>query len=336
MNRLKFEQPAQHDMRKKSIITFLGDRYMSTIIKAKAKNDYVFDGLSTVGHKLYIPYKDYNIVLRCLREAWFRLHLPNKSIWYNPQLKSIEDEAVTIYDPLITPDFLEWVCDSHPHTQFTVNYSNRVERTGIKPTDITRPNLEYVSFDSGDCEKYGMKQTHPGYLAQYSFTADEKSFPEYDVIYLGRDKGRAEMLFSYKRKFEELGLKTYFHICADRSFLRFRKPYYKKEMPYTDYVELLKRTRSHLNIVQEGQTSVTQRDLESVFDSVKCITNNKGIRDFELYDPSRFFVLGEDNLESLPSFLSIPFNPVPEAKLAEYGMRKPKLREEYDKRSVSI
>lgn len=293
-------------------------------IKAKAKHDYVFSGLTTLGNRVIIPYKDYNLFMRIMREIWFHLNLPARQLWYNPELKDLHADCVTIYDPLITPDFLEWVCDMHPNTHFTVSYSNRVARTGINPNDVNRPNLEYVSFDSGDCKKYGMKQTHPGYLAQYSFTADEKLTPEYDVIYLGRDKGRAELLLDYKKKFEALGLKTYFHICADRSFLRFKKPYYKKEMPYSDYVELLKRTRSHLNLVQQGQTSVTQRDLESVFDEVKCVTNNKGIRDFELYDPSRFFILEEDDIETLPAFLTIPFKPIPEEKLSEYGTRRPK------------
>ena len=293
------------------------------IIKAKAKRDYVFAGLQGLGNRMLIPYKDYNLLFRCMREAWFRLNLPGKQFWFNPQLTHLHEDSITIYDVLITPDFLKWICDLYPDTRITLNYTNRVSLSGIKPTDVMKKNLEYVSYDPDDCRQYGMKQTHPGYLAQYSFTADQKLPSEYDVIYLGRDKGRAELLLSYQKQFEALGLKTYFHICADRAFLRYKKPFYKKEIPYSDYVELLKKTKAHLNLVQEGQTSITQRDLESVFDEVKCITNNKGIRDFELYDSSRFFVLGEDSLDSLPAFLEIPFKPVPEEKLAEYGTRKP-------------
>ena len=288
------------------------------IIKAKARKDYVFDGLANEGNEMYIPYRDYDLLRRCLREAWFRLKLPHREIWYNPQLKHMAPGDVTVYDPLITPEFMNWLCDNNPQTHFTVNYSNRVSRATIKPTDLKRDNLSFRSYDGDDCRQYGMQQTHPAYLAQYSFTASEKLPPEYDIIYLGRDKGRAEVLLSYQRQFESLGLKTYFHICADRSFLRFKKSFYKKEIPYTAYVDLLKRTRAHLNLVQEGQTSITQRDLESVFDSVKGITNNKGIREFELYDPSRFFVLGEDDIRDLPAFLQTPFKPVPPEKLEEY------------------
>lgn len=291
-------------------------------IKAKGRNDYVYKGLIDTGNRVIIPYRDNNLFLRLMREAWFRLNLPGRQLWYNPELRKLEEESVTIYDPLITSDFLRWLCDRYPSTMFHVNYSNRVNTTGIKPTDVVRPNLDYASFDEQDCAKYGMKFVHAGYMAHYSFTHEDKLEPEYDIIYLGRDKGRAEKLLEWQSRFEELGLKTYFHICADRSFLRFKKPFYKKEIPYSEYVDLLKRTRAHLNYVQEGQTSISQRDLESVFDEVKCITNNKGIKSFKLYHPSRFFVLGEDDLETLPAFLDTPFVPVPEDELKEYGNRE--------------
>ena len=70
-----------------------------------------------------------------------------------------------------------------------------------------------------------------------------------------------------------------------------------------------------------GEAGVTQRDMESVFDGVKCITNNKNIRNFELYHPSRFFILGEDDLSDLKRFLDEPFLDVPEEDLEKYSFR---------------
>ena len=89
-------------------------------------------------------------------------------------------------------------------------------------------------------------------------------------------------------------------------------------MDYKEYIELLKRTKSHLNIVPDGQTSITQRELESVFDEVKCITNNRGILEFDLYDPSRYFVLGIDSISELSDFLNSEFKPIPPEKLVGY------------------
>ena len=288
------------------------------MVKAKAKSDYVYDAYVDLGINVFIPYKDYNIVLRCCREIWFRLNLPHKEMWFNSKVKGIKESTIYIRDPLIIPKFVGWICELHPDKKVKVIYSNRVSRATIMPNSIVRPNLEYVSYDQEDCARYNMRLTHPAYFEKYAFSTEDKQEPLYDIVYLGRDKGRAEMLLSYKQHFEQLGLNTYFHICADRSFLKFKKSYYLPEMEYRDYVNLLKKTRSHLNIVPEGQTSVTQRELETAFDQVKCITNNKGIKNFELYDPSRYFVLGVDELDDLPKFLSSPFVPIPSEKLQKY------------------
>ena len=53
----------------------------------------------------------------------------------------------------------------------------------------------------------------------------------------------------------------------------------------------------------EGQTSVIQREMEAAFDGIKCITNNKGIKSFPIYDKSIFFLLGEDDIHTIPEFL---------------------------------
>ena len=288
------------------------------MIKARAKRDYVYDAYVDLGINVMIPYKDHNLFLRVLREAWFRLNLPLKRIWFNSKIKEMSEQLIYIRDPLIIPEFVAWVCKIHPEKEIKVIYSNRVSRATIKPNTVAANNLEYVSYDKTDCDLYGMRLTHPAYFEKYSFSDKEKKMPKYDIIYLGRDKGRAEMLLSYKETFERMGLKTYFHICADRSYQKNKKDYYMPEMDYLDYIELLKETRAHLNIVPEGQVSVTQRELETVFDRVKCITNNKGIKDFELYDPSRYFILGEDNIDSLQGFLNGSFVPVPQERLREY------------------
>lgn len=289
-----------------------------SMIMAIPKVEYVKNSYEKIGVRIETPYKDYNILFRCLREAWFRLHLPYRKIWFNDRVKELSTDMIYIRDPLITPEFVGWVCDMFPEKRVVVVYANRASYATVLPTDIERDNLEFASYDEDDCRKYKMRFYSPKYMSMYRFEPEEKCQPEYDVVYLGRDKGRAKMLLSLQSKLEELGLKTYFHICASRTFMRYNHRYYKPEMKYTDYIELLKRTRSHLNIVPEGQKSITQREMESIFDQVKCITNNQGIIDFELYDPSRFFVLGIDPIENLPDFLRTEFKPVSESKLAQY------------------
>ena len=70
-----------------------------------------------------------------------------------------------------------------------------------------------------------------------------------------------------------------------------------------------------LNIAQEGCSAITMREVEAVFHNVKCVTDNKSVKETALYHPSRYFILGEEPLENLPAFLEMPFVPFPEEEL---------------------
>ena len=80
---------------------------------------------------------------------------------------------------------------------------------------------EIWTFDPDDSKQYGMRLMYPSYLDVYQIKKAEK--PVYDVLYLGRDKGRGEELLALQGRLEAMGLKTHFHICADRSYLRYKK-----------------------------------------------------------------------------------------------------------------
>lgn len=285
-------------------------------VRAKLKDDYVFDAIQKGGFKILIPYKDKNIILRLMREVWFRLKLPAKRIWYNKAISKMNAKVFIVLDPLIIPDILMWIKENHADARIILDYENRADTT-INP-DCVGEFVEKWSYDPDDCKKYSMRLVHPSYFDVYRFDSSKTKKIKYDVLYLGRDKGRLDRILAYQKQFEKIGLKTYFHICADRSFLKFKNPIYKSVMPYSVYLEFLKRSRASLNIVREDQNSITQRELETVFDGVKCITTNKAIKQFELYDPSRYFVLGEDDIHDLKSFIEMPFLKIEEDDLNDY------------------
>ena len=279
------------------------------------KDDYCFDAIKQMGYQVCIPYCDVNLFFRCLREAWYRLHLPCKKLWFNRKLNHIDADIFILSDPLMTPELINFIEQRYPKKRVILSYENRVEKT-INPNTITKSRVEKWSYDKDDCEKYHMRYVGSSYFDIYR--RKKKQMLKYDIVYLGRDKGRAEKLFNLEKKFNDIGLKTYFYICADRKFLKYKKTFYKPLMPYKTYLELISRTRAILNIMPEGQTSVTTRDFEAIFHGVKEITNNKGIKQYDFYDPSRFFILGEDKLEELPKFLKSKFVPISPRELDKY------------------
>ena len=269
------------------------------IIRAKLKKDYVYDAISNYGYHIHTPYKGKGLFFRIVREIWFRCNFPGKYLWYKKNNGNDVFSHILLFDPLITPDYIEWIHKQFPQCKIIISYENRADKT-INP-DVIPSYVEKWSYDKDDCHKYGMHWSAPAFFSEYK--RKQKTNPKIDVLYVGRDKGRAEKLFALEEQLKKEGLKTYFHICADRQFLRFKRKFYKRVLEYEEYLDLLVDSKAILNIVPEDQTSVTQRELEAVFDGVKCITNNKGIKNFELYDESIYFVLGEDDLNNVSSFL---------------------------------
>lgn len=276
--------------------------------------DYCFDGIQSMGYRILIPYKDTNYVFRILREICFRIPFLPRSFWFNKKILKTEAKVYIVKDPLMCKEFFDWLLQNKPDARILLDYDNMVKRS-INPASVAE-RVEKWTYDIDDSKKYNLNLKHGGYLDCYAVT-QEKSF-DCDVLYLGRDKGRMNELLELENTFQQMGLRTYFHICADRAHLKYKSKNYKSIMPYTTYLERLKRSRAVLNVVQPNQTSLTMREFEAVFDNVKCITTNKGVFQSELYDASRYFVLGVDPLEKLPEFLETPFLRVEDALLDTY------------------
>lgn len=285
-------------------------------IRAKLKEDYVYDAIKNYGYSIHIPYKDKNIFLRLSREIWFRLKLPGKRFWYNKECLKEKNSIYIIYDPLLIPDYFEWLKENNPQARIILNYGNRADTT-INPNSVGA-YVEKWSYDYEDCEKYCMKYIHPAYLDTYSFEPS-KYAKKWDVLYLGRDKGRIDKILEYEKLFNQKNYKTLFRICPDRSYMRYKDKRYKKNISYFEYLELLKKSKALLNVAREDQKAITQRELECVFDGIKCITTNKMISDFELFDESRFFVIDDKiNWKEFDTFMNTPFKPIERKKLQEY------------------
>ncbi len=283
-------------------------------IRAKLKNDYVVNGREMKGYRNIIPYKDYNLLMRVIREIWFKTPLP-RNIWYNSQIKNIRENNIIIFDPLITSDIVSYIVKLYPDRQIYLCYENRADNT-INPDSIKEKKVIKCTYDKSDSARYHMHYIEGGYQDVYRFVNSDNKL--YDIVYVGRDKGRGDKILSLEKKFKKLGLKTYFHICGDRWLINKHKKYYKPVLSYTEYLKIASKGKAILNIMPEGQEALTLRDFEVVFNGVKGITNNKWIKNSELYDKSRFFILGIDKLKDLPEFISSPFKEIPEDILKKY------------------
>lgn len=258
------------------------------------------EGILGEGYKVLLPYIDCNIFGRILREICFRTPLLPKKIWYRKDITKVNPEYVLVTDPLITVEYLEWVKKLFPKAQLNFTYGNMIGKARHIFPDKIPDGWRIWTYDSHDSEKYGIRLFETN--AYYNSFVKPLNDIKYDILFVGRDKGRGEYLLSLEKKMRAMGLKTKFIITANGR-LSHRKSYYQEEISYSEIIDLIIQSRSILNIALEGQKGMTIRDLESIFFGVKLVTTNKNVINMDFYQPENVFILEGFKIEGLPAFL---------------------------------
>lgn len=275
------------------------------ILIVLSKHDFSYQAIEKDGYDVDCPYRGNSMPLRLVRELFFRFKLPGKSLWYNTGVNKNAD-SIIVYNALITKEYMYWLRKHNPHSQIVYFYSDPVEKS-IDPRLLPDDICEKWSSDIFDCKNYGLHQGKEG--GYFRFWTVDKVTPEYDVLFVGRDKGRLEDLLKLRMKFERLGLKTNFYITAYHRYQKYKNKIYRPLIPYSEVLKMIGRTRAILHLTEGGYKGISIRILESIIHEVKLITDNPYIKQLDIYRPNNFFVLGEDDINNLPAFLEIPYEP---------------------------
>jgi len=264
---------------------------------------FFYEAPQREGYKVFNPYVEHNLFERVLRELCFRLpFLPHK-IWFDKRIAKENPQYVLISDPLITREYLEWLHELFPNAQLNYTYTNMVGKAKhLLPSEI--PTYYRIwTYDSYDSEKYGLRLSKTdSYFKNY---VKPKEPTQYDVIYVGSDKGRGEYLLQLESKMKEIGLRTKFLIVADGRLSK-RKSYYHKWVEYEEIIDMIVKSKSILNVALENQKGITMRDMESLFFDVKLLTTNKNIKNTYIYHPNNVFFIDGLNIDGLKEFMSLP------------------------------
>lgn len=272
--------------------------------------ELTFSSLALVASGLNVlpPYKfERPIILRIIRELFFRLKLPYRKWWFYPVNKKYE--IYFIYDG-ISPEYVEWLHRKYPESLFIMCYMN-VCSNRTRPSNYKFDYLHLWSGDANDCNKYDINFID-NFGAYSKSWIIRKSTPKYDVFFVGKDKGKQRLneLLHLKKVFHDMGLKTYFHIVGDHRYDRFRNIHYKRFMPYNDCLNYLGKTKAILYLGFGSQETITIRIQESLIHKIKLITDCIWIKKYDFYDKDNIFIIGEDKFQDLPNFLNSPYKEV--------------------------
>lgn len=282
---------------------------LDNILIISARGGYSMEAHKDLGYNVLPPFRDTTLIGRIVREAWFRLPLHNSPL-YTPITS--DPTCIIVHDPQITREYLQWLQQQFPSAKINYLYWNLVGKARHLTPDKLPKGIIAWTYDERDARTYGINLLDSlGFPTMY---AKSNQRADFDLVFVGADKGRAEFLFELQRDLEGLGLSTDFHITADGRFSK-RRSFYSKRMPYSEVLDLISRSRAILNVCDSRQLGATLRDYESIFTKTKLVTNNHNARNFRFYKPENVFILGEQPLSDLPYFLQTPFSPIDEVIL---------------------
>ena len=141
-----------------------------------------------------------------------------------------------------------------------------------------------LSFDQGDCEKYGFIY-HPLVFSYYH--GGQEDLPCSDVYFLGQAKDRLEEILSVYEFLRNKGLKCDFHIT---NVLPEKQRYideidYNSLFSYEKNLQHVLHSKCVLEIMQHGGLGMTQRAVEIVGLDKMLLTNSARIKEAPFYNP---------------------------------------------------
>lgn len=265
------------------------------LVQTDPNRDVMFNAWKNSGLNANIIFKQKSKIIRFLRRLWADHFLPGYSLWYENWKKNLDRyETVIIHADIRTRTVPKFIHKMKPSMRIIYWYWNPVNENS-KPELTKDKNIECWSFDKKDCKTYGMRSN-----IQYYYNQNLNTEPnvEYDLYFVGRDKGRSKWLNTIIKYIEELNISYKFDLFGDSDL----------GIPYAEVQNRLKKSKAILEINQDGQVGCTLRALEALFFRKKLITTNINIKNEDFYNPNNIFVYGVDDIQNLKEFVNSPYD----------------------------
>lgn len=179
--------------------------------------------------------------------------------------------------------------------------------------------FKIFTFDPADAEKYELTLVNQVYRQVDEYI--EPVAAEFDVYFLGKNKGRFDTLEALGVQLQTKGLRPHFLMMAESKTDYPEKTVVticRQELDYSKNIDLINRSRCLLELTQANQTGLTIRCLEAMFFGKKLITSNPLVRQLPFYDPDLFFILGQDDLSRIGDFVKSEVPRIAESDLIGY------------------
>lgn len=114
---------------------------------------------------------------------------------------------------------------------------------------------------------------------------------KYDCTFIGRDKGRGDLIKKIDAEIKKRGLTSYFRLRDGID----TKSSEEAWIPYDKILGIVSQSNCLVEVLQENQSGISLRTMEAVIFNKKLLTNNKDIINYPFYDERYIRVFSDIN-----------------------------------------
>lgn len=284
----------------------IGDCDMKKYAFFAVNDTYFTRQMSNYNCKVYQMYKKIPSLLKVLRKLHYKLGFPFFKVWLNNIPNQVNDlDYCIVYASRYSAIYVKYL-RKKTNAKIIFWYNNLIITDGCFHKTISAENFSLASFDKKECTEYKMQ-----YNSQYYFSSIilPNNAIQYDVLFIGKDKGRYRVLENLENYLKNMGLRTCFYICsnnAERGKSN-QNGKYKPFLQYEEVLEYISKSKVIVDINQEDQLGMTLRPLEALFLQKKIITTNKSIMNELLYNENNICIIEANSPNIQRQFFETPY-----------------------------
>lgn len=226
--------------------------------------------------------------------------LPGGHLWLDATALD-GSETVVIFDRPDMFNIARWVRRVDSRIRIILWCWNIMPESRI-PQDSA--DFEVVTFDPVDATRFNFRCESTFYFRELQQYASPEI--DHDLIFVGRDKGRHDLIESTASRVMKDGGRVHINIVDAGMYI-----------PYREVLTLTARSRAVLDIVQGSQRGLTLRAMEALFLGLHLVTTNPGVLDDPNY-PQENVVPAMGDQKQLLVRLAVAPKPAPASALAFY------------------
>lgn len=247
---------------------------------------------------------------------FFHMNLPDRM--FNQNLINIEESTIIVFDGHVRIEFLQWIMKNNPGKRIILWLWNTVEeiRNNLQ-LDRVPKEIEIWSYSEHDCKEYGF---HYNTTFFWDKKKPMEGPVEHDLYFIGKDKGRLKKVKYIDGICKKNGINFIYHVTKTHKYSLPKKEY-KTSISYSEVQKSIASSKGILDLRVSCTAGPSLRALEAAFYRKKLVTDDENVKTFRFYNKHNIFIISENNMDNLKSFLDSPLQMVNEDDIEYYNAR---------------